>query len=253
MTLSKREKTMLYLLGCFLLAAIGIYLFILPAMATHATLTDQLRVLEQQQMERVQAITRIGTLDTHVKTLKQEMERTVARYAPPMHSEALDRQFTSMLRRHNGEPLSFVIEPAAEIPAPHYGVVAEADTLTVDEVPPLKDYMAEVDTGIQNPTAPTPAPETTTVDKEVPTVQATLLTVEAILKPEDANAFLAELSADPAVLMQTLEVAAVVGTTDELGNLLVTDKVMMTARFAYLLAPDLAQILGTDSGGLIFS
>lgn len=253
MTLSKREKTMLYLLGCFLLAAIGLYLFILPAVATHVVLTQQVAALEQQQLERVQAITRMGALDEHVKSLKQEMERTVARYAQPIPSETLDWQFTSMLRSYNGTPVSFAIEPVAPIPAPHYGVLLEEAPLTVEQVPPLQDYMAAVDTGIQNPTAPAPPPEVSSQKEEIPTIEATLLTIEAILKPADASRFLAELSAKPAVLIQKLEIEAVAAVTDDQGNLIQTDDIMMTVQFAYLLAPNLSQVMGEDSSGVTFS
>lgn len=245
--LTKREKRMLYTLGCFLIVTVGVYLFILPAISTQAALTRQVAELEAQQNARVEAISKMNLLDAQVKTLKAEMERTCARYAQPMYSEQLDRQFTSMLRRHNAAPASMIIGELTDTPMPHYreNINEPPPELTAAEVPPLADYMAAVDPSGTVAAAVVPTPNENEAvpedpaEKEDATLQTMLITVEAIMEPSDAIAFMAELSADPAVVVQSVAMEELDGELTAEGVKIETGKVTMTVEFLHLIAPDL--------------
>ncbi|MEG1778440.1 MAG: type II secretion system protein GspM, partial [Angelakisella sp.] len=202
--LTKREKRMLYLLGCFTLVVVGVYLLILPAITTQANLSAQLKELEAQQNVRVEAIRKMGTLSGEINTLKSTMERTCARYAPPMYTEQLDRQYTSMLRRYNANPVNLEIGEVTQTPMPHYraSLEQEAPALDAGEVAPIESYMATVNTeGTIIDPIPAPPPEDAppAISAEDATIDTLLLKINATMKPADAMAFLAELSADPTV------------------------------------------------------
>ncbi|MEG0754339.1 MAG: hypothetical protein RR461_10930, partial [Angelakisella sp.] len=147
MTLSKREKRLLYCLGCVVIVAIGMYLFIFPAMNTYAALSEQLSALGAQQMTRAEAIANMNGLDADVRDMKKDIERIRARYDSSMFSETLDRQITNLLRQHNGRPVSLILGEPAEITVSPYGNSADtaSDPSETDEFVSLADYMAVID------------------------------------------------------------------------------------------------------------
>ncbi|MDK2962417.1 MAG: hypothetical protein PWP20_1543 [Eubacteriaceae bacterium] len=67
--LTKREKTLLYILGCFLIATAGIYLILLPAYDRYAVIHDQYLEAQSTQMSMEAAIGSIPDLETALDEL----------------------------------------------------------------------------------------------------------------------------------------------------------------------------------------
>ncbi|MEG1943200.1 MAG: hypothetical protein RR049_05225, partial [Angelakisella sp.] len=70
------------------------------------------------------------------------------------------------------------------------------------------------------------------------TIDTILLKINATMKPADAMAFLAELSADPTVVLQAMSVSAFEDLAED-GAKLASDKVALEVSFLHIIAPDL--------------
>lgn len=81
----------------------------------------------------------------------------------------------------------------------------------------------------------------TTTDVDTPTTKAQALTINAIMSSANATAFLEELSSDPAIIVNSVDIASVVTLTVGVAGQtsVASGDVNLTVQFLSLLAPDL--------------
>jgi hypothetical protein len=102
--LTKREKFLIYILACFLIATAGIYLLLLPAYEKYATIRDQYREAQSTQVSMEAAINSIPDLETALENAKLSVLNLEAPYSSPMTNEALDQLVTGLCLNYSLSP-----------------------------------------------------------------------------------------------------------------------------------------------------
>ncbi|MEG1687023.1 MAG: hypothetical protein RR022_07515 [Angelakisella sp.] len=138
-SLTKREKTLLYLLAIFLMAAGLLLWLVVPAGKAYVAQRDGLAALTQQEQLEVAAIAGAGAAQERVNALTDEVKKLGRRYPKAKSSVETDRQFTAMLKSYGLTPEVLTIgglQQGAPLAAPGEaadGAAAEA-TLASTEI-----------------------------------------------------------------------------------------------------------------------
>ncbi|MDK2942552.1 MAG: hypothetical protein PWP56_2065 [Acetobacterium sp.] len=102
--LTKREKLLLYILACFLIATAGIYLLLIPAYENYAIIRDQYREAESTQLSMEAAINSIPDLETALDDNRGTVLILEEPYSDPLTNEALDQLLTSLCMSYSLSP-----------------------------------------------------------------------------------------------------------------------------------------------------
>ncbi|WP_373485051.1 hypothetical protein [Acetobacterium malicum] len=159
--LTKREKLLIYILGCFLIGFFGIYFVILPSYNSFQVVNDQVAEAQFTQESMVMAI------DAVPSTMKARDEATVslasmkAVFPQKMANEGLDMLLTQLC-------LDYSLSPKA------LSVASNDMASVLTFVPYTSDDQASAEVGTENTTT-----DTTTTTEETATNTNTDVTTDA--------------------------------------------------------------------------
>jgi hypothetical protein len=108
--LSKREKTMLYILASFLIAALGISFLILPAISQNADLRLKLHEAQAAADDMRQIIERMPQDQIDLDTLKEDIVAYAGELYEPMTNDKVDQLITNMMIRYSLTPIELKIQ-----------------------------------------------------------------------------------------------------------------------------------------------
>lgn len=120
MTLTKREKRLLYTLLYFMIAALGLFL-LLPAQRSYTRENEELARLQQEQEQMQLAISRINTLEAEISALTTEIGNKSLRYRSFMVNEKLDSTMTQRVRINNATPRTMAMAEQQPVVLEPYG------------------------------------------------------------------------------------------------------------------------------------
>lgn len=102
--LTKREKMLLYILACFLIATAGIYLILLPAYDHYSVIHDQYLEAQSTQMSMEASIGSIPDLETGIDENRTTVLNLESSYSDPLTNEALDQLLTTLCLNYSLSP-----------------------------------------------------------------------------------------------------------------------------------------------------
>lgn len=133
--LSKREKTMLYILGLILIIGGGIY-FLVPPMLDNYTLSqEEAAQAEEQRMLTEMQVAQLPALEEQIAQNRREAAMYSARLSPAVRNEDLDKMITGMLLEHGLTPSSLAMTDTTQQPVPAFGADAEEGAATAEAAP----------------------------------------------------------------------------------------------------------------------
>lgn len=130
--LTKREKTLLYILGCFLIATAGIYLILLPAYNRYAVIHDQYLEAQSTQMSMEAAIGSIPDLETALDENRGTVLTLESSYSDPLTNEALDQLLTALCMNYSLSPQILSITSNGESTVPVFVSTAPETDIVED-------------------------------------------------------------------------------------------------------------------------
>ena len=111
-TLTKREKTMLYILLCFLIVVGGVFGLLLPAMNYSSDMQQKVDEAQMQQMLTSQTIMQAEQTQKAIVSAEAAWKAEKRYYKQPMQTEKVDSLVTALLLRHQLKIKSMTINPA---------------------------------------------------------------------------------------------------------------------------------------------
>lgn len=110
--LSKREKTMLYVLLCFLILTAGLMGFIFPTLTAQSELEEEYNQVQTQYALAAGTSKEAETLIQRSKELDARIHIALEDFFPVMQAEEIDRNATRILLKNGVTPLSFSMTQA---------------------------------------------------------------------------------------------------------------------------------------------
>lgn len=101
MKLTKREKILLYFLGCFVLVMVGAFLLAMPAMDGKNEAEAQLQAVQSKLTSLQNTITQYGDLDSAIEEKKKEIAEIKDKFYSPMPNEDVDRLVKTIVMQNN--------------------------------------------------------------------------------------------------------------------------------------------------------
>lgn len=127
--LTKREKTLLYLLAATAIIAGGILLLIQPQLDAVDTLDGDILAKETQLSDMQTQISQLDQLETAVETNRGDILEASEKFLPKMTNDALDRYITGLVQSKGLTALSLAMSEDTES-----GVASGAVTVTKIEI-----------------------------------------------------------------------------------------------------------------------
>ncbi|MEG0272603.1 MAG: hypothetical protein RR639_05520 [Hydrogenoanaerobacterium sp.] len=122
--LSKRERTLIYVLVCFLIVTIGLYFFIFPVMDKYLVIKDAFSQKQMMAAEMRSYIEGIPTTEDIIKKTNEDLNSLAEPYFGLKDNELLDRFLTEMVEDHGLTPVSLTVTtPAYEVLTPYKKVL----------------------------------------------------------------------------------------------------------------------------------
>lgn len=143
MKLTKREKILLYFLGCFSLIMIGLFLLVFPTLDKKNDAMNELMASQNRLSKLESTIAQYGDLDNAIAEANSNIEQIEAKFYDPMPNEDVDALLKSKLLLHNMVPLSLNISVSQEQTLKAYGETA------------IKNTTGNIDANNAEATAPT--------------------------------------------------------------------------------------------------
>lgn len=216
--LTRREKLLIYILGCFLIATAGIYLLLLPGYARYSEVKDQYDEAKYTQTTMAAAIETIPDLEMTkgegLLTIVQKQEA----FSDRLTNEGLDKVLTPLCLSYQLSPrrLSILSNGYAKIQVFKPGVSSDEEISDeemvglIDELDSLKDIdstQEEVDQ------VDSPSEETAPVEGDASEAGISILTgvVELELKGTQANFYrlLDAVASRPDLVIESFEITPV--------------------------------------------
>lgn len=109
MRLSKREKTLIYIMVCMIVACVGIVLIILPSLTKMQDDTERYnnKYTEKQTME--QTINQAETVKEQIRKSEKEYNEKIDKYAKKLTDEQIDSRITTIIRDGGFTPAALEI------------------------------------------------------------------------------------------------------------------------------------------------
>lgn len=138
--LSKREKTLMYVLVVLLIIVGGGFLLCLPAFEKYTTLKEEYSNVDAQYMTVKAGVVEYSDLEKKIEDATNAYNEQVSKFyiADETHAEDVDQLITSLSVNHNLKPMSLLINAATDEEVMSYrdyvaSMVAKSTTETADE------------------------------------------------------------------------------------------------------------------------
>lgn len=113
-TLTKREKTLLYVLLCTLILIGGTFWFVFPAFEKNGTLKEEKAALDLTLMSEKATMIDATNIEEDYKKALDELRKVRALYYPQLRVEDVDKTITNLAINHNLTPTSLTISNATD-------------------------------------------------------------------------------------------------------------------------------------------
>lgn len=113
-TLTKREKTLLYVLLCTLIFIGGIFFLLLPALEKSTTLQDEYSNLELTLMTEKNNIVDTSNIEEDYKAALEELNKVKTKFYTMMKVEDVDKLITGLAITHFMNPTALSISEVSE-------------------------------------------------------------------------------------------------------------------------------------------
>lgn len=140
-SLSKREKILLYILGCLLIFVVGWYLLLMPALANKNKLEETYASLQTGYQRDVQTAALYDNIDQNIKDGLASLEFYKEQFYPMTTTDEIDKLLTTLVQKHGLVPISLGLEEAQSQNITKY---LEETNDTKEEITESKDTMVKV-------------------------------------------------------------------------------------------------------------
>lgn len=144
MTISERDKRLLYLLVCALTLLLFVRFGILPAIERAGVLEEELGTAEQTKAEMELQIATLNTLDLQIENARKQLADKNAKFYTKMTNDELDDLITGIVLQQNLSAVSMrIIEAKAEpVTAYFASMLAQTQAAAGTEQPTVTDTSA---------------------------------------------------------------------------------------------------------------
>lgn len=111
-TLSKREKVLLYILLCLALFVVGWYLLVEPMMKSNKALNAEYLTLQTQYDTNKRTMDAYGDLDAANEQVNSDITVNKGNFHESVTTEQVDKLFTTLVQKHGLVPVSLSLEEA---------------------------------------------------------------------------------------------------------------------------------------------
>lgn len=128
--LTKREKTMLYILALIIILICGFYFFLIPEYNAYSQMKSQVEETKLTAYSIRQNIENSEAVREKADEMSSELSSESSVYYPPMAEWELDNLITGMLQKHNLKPQSLQVSLPTETAITNFGDKATATQTT---------------------------------------------------------------------------------------------------------------------------
>lgn len=143
-TLSKREKVLLYILLCLALFIVGWYFLVNPMMKSNKTLNTEYSTLQTKYDSNKQTMDAYGDLDAANEQVNSELTVNKANFHDSVTTEQVDKLFTTLVQKHGLVPISLTLEEATAQKLAAYTKEKEKTETTTEETTEDADAIVKV-------------------------------------------------------------------------------------------------------------
>lgn len=127
-SLSKREKTLIYILVCMIVFIGGIFLLVLPSFEQYSKAKSAYDEASDQLVITKASVPDYTTLDANVKKVKKELEKIRKSFYEEMNKEDLDQEITQLVVEHNLVPVNLSMSEIASEEVMNYETYLKSQT-----------------------------------------------------------------------------------------------------------------------------
>ncbi|RGC12508.1 hypothetical protein DXA09_21975 [Absiella sp. AM54-8XD] len=127
-SLSKREKTLIYILVCMIVFIGGIFLLVLPSFEQYSKAKSAYDEASDQLVITKASVPDYTTLDANVKKVKKELEEIRKSFYEEMNKEDLDQEITQLVVEHNLVPVNLSMSEIASEEVMNYETYLKSQT-----------------------------------------------------------------------------------------------------------------------------
>ena len=127
-SLSKREKTLIYILVCMIVFIGGIFLLVLPSFEQYSKAKSAYDEASDQLVITKASVPDYTTLDANVKKVKKELEEIRKSFYEEMNKEDLDQEITQLVVEHNLVPVNLSMSEIASEEVMNYEAYLKSQT-----------------------------------------------------------------------------------------------------------------------------
>lgn len=111
-SLSKREKILLYILGCLLIFVVGWYFLFMPALSNNTTLKEKYDTLKTGYQRDVETSALYDDIEQSIKDGLKDLEFYKEEFYPMTTTDEIDKLLTSLVQKHGLVPISLSLQEA---------------------------------------------------------------------------------------------------------------------------------------------
>lgn len=126
--LSKREKTLIYILVCMIIFIGGIFLLVLPSFEQYSKAKSAYDEASDQLVITKASVPDYTTLDANVKKVKKELAEIRKSFYEEMDKEDLDQEITQLVVEHNLVPVNLSMSEVASEEVMNYEAYLKSQT-----------------------------------------------------------------------------------------------------------------------------
>lgn len=115
MKLSKRERILLYVLGCFVLLTIGLFFMLLPSMDAKDQAELEYMSAKNRLTQLQNTIAQYGDLDAAITDTNNQISEVRSKFYTPMPNEDVDSLLKTKMLLRNMTPLTLTISDPQEV------------------------------------------------------------------------------------------------------------------------------------------
>lgn len=127
-SLSKREKTLIYILVCMIIFIGGIFLLVLPSFEQYSKAKSAYDEASNQLVITKASVPDYTTLDANVKKVKKELAEIRKSFYEEMDKEDLDQEITQLVVEHNLVPVNLSMSEVASEEVMNYEAYLKSQT-----------------------------------------------------------------------------------------------------------------------------
>lgn len=127
-SLSKREKTLIYILACMIIFIGGIFLLVLPSFEQYSKAKSAYDEASDQLVITKASVPDYTTLDANVKKVKKELAEIRKSFYEEMDKEDIDQEITQLVVEHNLVPVNLSMSEIASEEVMNYEAYLKSQT-----------------------------------------------------------------------------------------------------------------------------